>query len=254
MGYDRYAQDWHLLQARQQNNLAHRFLEKPAMQRLIPNKQRAEVLLLGCGSAEEIETLRASDLEIASLRGIDKSAVLIDYAKLNYPEYDFTAQSLEEWAPEQQYDFIYSSLTFHYVADWSQLFTKLREALKLSGELLFSVQHPVKWGSATTRSKAANKFILGYEKQKTTAGFTVWGDYLTAREIHDTLFGKIPITHYHKPISEMINIFIRSGFEIVQMVEPLPSLESKQSHPDFYETYSKIPLFVLFQLRKKLTS
>ena len=250
MGYDKYAQDWHLLQAKQQNNLAHRFLEKPAMQRLLPANKPVEVILLGCGSGEEIETLRSAKVQITSLYGIDNSAGLIDYAKLNYPEYTFATQSLEEWQPKQPYDLIYSSLTFHYVEDWSELFAKLYQALKPQGELLFSVQHPVKWGSATTRSKQANKFLLGYEKQKTTAGFTVWGDYLTPREIHDTLFGKIPITHYHKPISEMVNTFIRSGFEIVQMLEPLPIAESKQTHPDFYKTYAKIPLFVIFKLRR----
>ena len=252
MGYDTYARDWHLLQAKQQNNLAHRYLEKPAMQKLVPKRLGAEVLLLGCGSGEEIETLRAANLDIAYLQGLDQASGLIDYAKLNYPEYTFVSSALEDWVPERTYDLIYSSLTFHYVEEWSKLFAKLSQALKDDGELLFSVQHPVKWGSETTRRKSGNKFLLGYEKQKTTAGFTVWGDYLTPRRVEDVLFGKIPITYYHKPISEMVNIFIRSGFEILTMVEPLPLPGTKKSHPDFYETYSKIPLFLIFKLRKKL--
>ena len=252
MSYNSYAQDWHLRQQQKQNNLAHRFLEKPAMQSLLLDTQReSEVVLLGCGSGEEIGIFEEINFPIKTLSGIDKSFELIKYAKATYPHYNFQAQALEEWLPIQGYDLIYSSLTFHYVADWDSLFTKLYRALKQEGELIFSIHHPIKWGSATSRNRQRNRFLLGYEKQKNTSEFTVWGDYLTSREINDTLFGKIPITHYHRPIPEMVTIFLRTGFKITAMLEPLPSPESEKTYPDFYQTYSKIPLFLIFKLQKK---
>jgi SAM-dependent methyltransferase len=249
MSYDKFAQDWHLLQSNSKNNLAHKFLEKPAMKKLIPKIKNAEVFLLGCGSGEEIEIF---DKELNyQFYGIDKSLPLIEYAQINYPQHNFEAISLEDWQSTKQYDIVYSSLTFHYIEDWNQLLTKIYNSLKPGGQLIFSTHHPIKWGSSTARSKITNKYVLGYEKNKMTSEFTIWGDYLNSRQIDDTLFGKIPITHFHKPISEMINCFIQNKFNIIKMVEPKPIIETKKSHPDFYESYSKIPLFVIFKLEKR---
>lgn len=250
MSYNKFAKDWHLLQSNNKNNFSHKLLEKPAIKDLLPNNiQDGNVLLLGCGSGEEIEIFDKDKYKY--FLGIDNSETLIEYAKYNYPKYDFEVGDLNEWSSKNKFDVIFSSLTFHYINDWDSMFKRILPSLKENGEIIFSCHHPIKWGGETKRSKNINKFILGYEKIKTTSDFKVYGDYLNAREIHDKLFGKIDITHYHKPISMMVDIFIKNNLEIIKMVEPKPIIESKTSNPDFYETYSKIPLFVLFKLRKK---
>ena len=253
MSWDSYAEEWHILQAKNKNNFAHKYLEKPAMKKLLPkNMQDGNVLLLGCGSGEEIELFESgSNL---TFMGLDSSKLLIEYAATNYPQHKFEVQDLASWQPDEslQYDFVYSSLTFHYIENWNLLFSKIYKSLKAGGEVLFSLHHPIKWGSKTIRTKEYNKFVLGYKKSKNGSVDSFYGDYLNPRAIEDILFGKINITHYHKPISKMVEISVSSGFTVEAVVEPLPVEESKIVNPSFYNTYSKIPLFLIFKIRKNL--
>jgi hypothetical protein len=41
-----------------------------------------------------------------------------------------------------------------------------------------------------------------------------------------------------------------SGFTVTNLLEPKPTIESKTKKPDFYEVYSKIPLFIIWELEK----
>jgi SAM-dependent methyltransferase len=248
MSYDKYAREWHKLQAETKNNLSHKYLEKPAIKSLLPAQFRGNILLVGCGSGEEISQFEG--WENTNFYGIDSSEGLVYFAKNNYPEYKFFCDKIEDWETDIKFDFIYSSLTFHYIEDWNKLFTKLHRFLNHGGEILFSMHHPIKWCSETIRNSDKNSFILGYEKEKKTGSYKIYGDYLNPREINDRLFGKIDIKYYHKPFSEIVNTIHQNNFKITEVVEPKPIGESKLSNPDFYETYSKIPLFMIFKLKK----
>jgi len=260
MNYSDYSAQWSSKRSSNQH-FAHDFLEKPAIYSLLPNLEGLSVLCLGCGSGEECEELYQRGA--TRVVGIDNAEGLIDWAKNSYPHLEFeVADMLNLHYPQASFDLVFSSLAFHYIENWDNLFATIRNVLKPGGSCIFSTHHPIKWGSQSIKNKEYTQFLMGYKKiksphlssqstNKITQNYTIFGDYLTKRPINETLFGNLEITHYHRPISDMINTFLNAGFSINSMLEPLPVSESASAKPDFYEVHSRIPLFVLFSLRLK---
>ena len=268
MNYDQNYKHWDSLSNSGKKHIAHFYLEKPAIFSIsklaIENTQHKikNILFLGCGSGGEINQFLETFpnlKDVENIIGIDNSFELIKIAKDNYPKYNFFYGDLENLDQvigsfcrefNIKFDFIFSSLTLHYIEDWLDLFVQIKKLSKKKSPFVFSTHHPVKWGSESQKNKEITQFKMGYKKNKTNnqIEYEIYGDYLTPRAVSETLFGKIDIIHYHKPIGEMINVFIESGLEIKKVLEPLPILAAKSEKPDFWAVHSKIPLFILFWL------
>lgn len=220
------------------------------MKAKLPVLKGQKVLVLGCGSGEELpEIIKLNPTKIVAM---DSSSELIETAKFNFSDVQFLVSKLEDLEFEaQSFDYIYSSLTFHYIKDWQNLFKKLENWLTPGGKILFSTHHPIKWGAATTKNTEFNEFILGYKKhKKDSSKYQIFGDYLNFQEINYKLFNKLDIVYYNRPISQMFSEIRKSGLQVIDFIEPKPMHESKTIKPDFYETYSKIPLFLIFEVMK----
>jgi SAM-dependent methyltransferase len=254
VSYDNYSDQWQN-KRKSGRHYAHDFLEKPAIYSYLDNLKGKRVLCLGCGSGEECDNLVQKSAK--KVVGVDSSKYLIEAAKFSYsnPKMEFLCSKIEDLDfDENSFDLIFSSLTLHYVENWEVLFKKLNRWLTKDGKIVFSTHHPLKWGSLTTRSKDFNKFVMGYQKSKTVDyKDEIFGDYHTFRPIKDKLFGELQVVYYHRSISRMIREIITGGFKILDFNEPLPIQESQKLKPDFYEVYSKIPLFAIFYLVKEVS-
>ena len=254
--YNNFAKEW---QSKRKSKVhyAHDYLEKPAMQELMIDVKGLKVLVLGSGSGEECFDILEKGASMVV--GIDASSELVkiasdmaEFKDLDLEKIEFHCQKIEDLNLKiKDFDYVYSSLTLHYVEDWVTSLEHIQTFIKPGTKMLFSAHHPIKWGALTTRNSDENSFILGYRKSKIReTDYTVWGDYLTPRPVNDLLFGKIEITHFHKPISMMFQQIQRSGMAILQIQEPLPSKISQREKFDFYEVYTRIPLFVIFEIQK----
>jgi SAM-dependent methyltransferase len=242
--------DYWIKQQKSQKHLSYIYLEKPAMYSLLPNLEGKKVLCIGCGSGEECGYIKKQGALVEVL-GIDNAPGLIEAAKYTYPDCQFEVMDLTRLDfADGSFDFVYSSLAIHYAKDWKAVFTKVNKILKENGEFLFSVHHPIKWGAHTERSSDQNSFLMGYSKNKKTGGYQIYGDYLNSREIEDKLFNKINIKYWHYSISDILRQFRSAGFILEDMVEPKPLESVRNTHPDFWEVYSKIPIFLIFRLKK----
>ncbi len=247
--YDKHANQYASLQ-QSGKHIAHDFLEKPAMYRNLPDIKGKKVLCIGSASGEECEYL---SLLGAVVVGIDASEGLVKIARYTYPEITFEVMNMEKLNfADNEFDVVFSSLTFHYSDNILRVLQEVKRVLKDGGECLFSMQHPVKWGALAERSKSHNSFTLGYKKHKLVENsYEIYGDYLTQRFVNDTLFGTIHIKHYHRPISAIIQDILVADLELVQFLEPQPTKECKKLYPDFYDVHSKIPLFMIFKVKKR---
>lgn len=248
--YSKYAKNWSKKRKSGQH-FSHDFLEKPAMQAKLPQVLKDQkVLCIGCGDGSECDLLWQKG---AVITGIDSSLELIVEAKKNYPDLKFLTMKAEEMNFEEStFDFVYSSLVLHYLADWKRFFEDLKKILKPKGRFLFSVHHPIKWSSQTFRSKEFNQFLLGYQKsKKNPSNYQIYGDYLNFHQIKDTLFGKLEITYFHRSFEQIFAEINSSKFKILDVLEPKPIESSKSIKPDFYETYSKIPLFLILEIQNQ---
>ncbi|MFA5048094.1 MAG: class I SAM-dependent methyltransferase [Patescibacteria group bacterium] len=246
--YDSYALKW-AGNLRSGNNLAHKFLEKPAMYKKLPNLKGKTVLCIGCGTGEECEHLKS--LGAKKVIGIDISPGLIEVAKKSYSDLDFKVMDMEKISfTASSFDLVYSSLTMHYVKSWTKVLSGVKKVLKKNGVFLLSTHHPVKWGAGIDKTKNKSTSLMGYEKYE-SGECRVFGDYLTARKIDDIWFGEFRVSYYHRPLSDIMSDINKSGFYISDFLEPKPLKAAIKKKSNFYKRYMKIPMFMIFELKKR---
>lgn len=248
--YDLHAAQWtqRLLSG---NNHAHSLLEKPAMHAKLPDLAGKRVLAMGCGSGEELALLLDRGARGRDIVGIDLSPELIQTARQAYPDARFDVlpmESLHGFADEE-FDYVYSSLTMHYACDWLPILQQIRRILKPRGRFLFSTHHPVKWGAEVTRGDRADRFMMGYDRP-TDGAPTVHGNYLETRRIDDVWFGNMPVSYYHRPLHAIMADILGSGLLIRAFDEPAPVIGAREKNAGFHAIHSRIPLFMIFDLEK----
>jgi SAM-dependent methyltransferase len=234
-----------------QTHFSHQYLEKPAIFDLFlkNNLNNKKVLCLGCGEGSECQIIK--DAGAKMVLGIDSSQSLIENAKYTFTDINFEVQDIAKLDLTQtDFDFVFSSLCLHYLPDWTAFFRNLKRFVKSGAKMVFSVHHPIKWAGKSTRNKDFNEFKIGYKKnKKNPKEFEIYGDYLNFNELQDTLFGKLKIKFYNRSISQIFQEIQSSGWQINTLIEPKPILKSKKIAPDFYATYSKIPLFLILEIK-----
>ena len=246
--YSNYAEQW-ATRMRSGENIAHEYLEKPAMYKRLPDLKGKSVLAVGCGTGEECEHLKS--LGATKVVGIDVSEGLIEYARKSYPDIEFHVMDMEQIELGEKFDFVYSSLVMHYVESWKKTLSSISAVMKDDATLLFSTHHPATWGAQRTRTDDERTSLLGYKKFKKNHECEVIGDYLNTRKINDVWFGNFDVSYYHRSLESIITDILESGFQVVDFAEPKAIPAVKEKDKVFYEIHDKIPLFMLFALRKK---
>jgi len=239
-------------------SFSHTHIEKPVMYekmaRLAPG---STVLCIGCGSGEECAEV--AEMGTAKVVGTDISAGLIDEAKKGFPDIEFHVAAAEDHAKfaAESFDVIYSSLTMHYVKNWQPVFTDYLRLLKPGGTFLFSTNHPIRWGMDMVRNQGSRvtTMLLGYTAEPDTLQVRIYGDYLNHFTKHDRFMKKIQVTYYNRPFSKMWHDIKNAGFDIIDIVEP-KSVEKDvpERFSGFSKITQKIPYFIIFELKKPLTS
>jgi ubiquinone/menaquinone biosynthesis C-methylase UbiE len=247
--YDKHAEMYaERLRAGRSN--AHKYIEKPAMRAMTSSLKGKNILDLGCGGGEEVMHFVATGAERAV--GVDISEGLIEIAKKYAKKRgEFFAMDMEKLDfPKATFDFVYSSLVLHYVSSWKKTLAQVGKVLKPGGEFLFSVHHPLAWGMEKSRGAHGARIMqLGFTKFSDSAA-EVHGDYLSEREIHDRWFNELEVTYWNRPLSLMLADILASDLQLVAMVEPRPVEDARTKAPAFFEIYQKVPLFVIFKLKK----
>lgn len=247
--YDSYAEDLaKLLRSGEQK--PHALLEKPAMMKLLPDLERKQVLCVGCGTGEECGELLARG---ATVHGFDISEKSVALAQEAFPEADLRTLDMHDLSPydNEQFDFIYSSLTLHYSEQIAVILEQLNRVLKPGGTMQLSVGHPIKWAAECKRDAAdENKkaFLMGYDKYQEPV--KVYGDYLNVTKVTQKPQNYPEITYWNRPISDYMRHFREAGFMLLDFVEPQPVPETKDIDAEYWEIHSKIPQFMIFVLQK----
>lgn len=247
--YNQYTEKW-AEKLRSGKNIAHKYLEKPAMYKKLPDLSSKTVLCVGCGTGEECDYLIKRGAK--KVVGIDISSNLIEYARKSYPRIEFHVMNMEKLEfPDNSFDYIYSSLAMHYVDNWVKPLMEIRRVLKNKGIFLFSTHHPVKWGAEKLREISQKTFLMGYSINKKDKTCKIYGDYLNTRKIEDIWFGDFKVSYYYKSMSSIITDIIKSKFEIIDFIEPKAIDSARKTEKVFWEVHQKIPLFMIFELKNK---
>lgn len=233
----------------EKKGLGHSHLEKPAMYSALGSVRGKIILCLGCGAGEECAHIKS--LGAKKVVGVDISKSLINTAKENFPDIEFQVMDMEKLKfAQSSFDLVYSSLVLHYVKDWTKVLSEVRKVLKKNGTFLFSTHNPIYWSAFKKEDENEKLQILGYKKDNKTKEIEVYGDYLNVRKINDVWFDNFKVTYYHKPFSSIMKDILKSGFKIIDCIEPRPLDSAKRIDLEFWKKASKLPLFVIFKLQK----
>lgn len=212
-------------------------VEQPAMKALLPDLKGKTVLDLGCGYGQNcIEFIEKG---AKSVVGIDISKKMLDIAleenKNEFVRYIHMDMSEIEHL-NQKFDFVYSSLAFHYVEDFKKLLYNIRNLLNDNGVLLFSQEHPYttapKAGPIWTKDELGNKIHYNLS------------DYMYSGKRHFRWFVD-DIEKYHRSISEIFNTIISQGFIIDNVVEPVPDQFCLEKRPDYIDEFHRTTCIII---------
>lgn len=208
------------------------YYERPATISLIPEVRGKRVLDAGCAAGwythfllEKGATVTALDfsprmIEMTKRRVGNKAEII--RADLNNPL---------DFLKDETFEVIVSSLTLHYIKDWTLLLSEFNRILKRNGQLIISVHHPFMDFTVFDRENYFSTELLEDE----------W----------DTNYGKVKVLFYRRPISEIINSIIKAGFIIEKVLEPMPTEQFKISAPEKYDRLTKKPQFLFIRVRKE---
>lgn len=194
-------------------------LEQPAMRKLLPELTDKAVLDLGCGFGENCRGFvslgadRVTGLDISE-KMLDAARERTDSDKITYIHMDMTDIS----RLSETFDFIYSSLAFHYVENFGKLAEDIYSRLNPGGRLMFSQEHPI----ATATVNGSGHY--NYNDNGEAVSYTM-ADYSLSgkRTVHWYVDG---VEKYHRTMGEIITALARAGFRIEEMVEPVPDAEA----------------------------
>lgn len=173
--------------------------ERPAMQKLLKNLRGKRVLDASCATGEYLAYL----LELgAEPVGIDKSQAMLDIARERTGDrVQLVCADLAKPLPGVEsgaFDVVLSSLTLHYIEDWSAPLAEFARVLRPGGQLLVSTHHP-----EMTRPQTEEYFT-------TTRVTDVWR--ISGKE-HLSVF-------FHRPLQAIVNPIIEAGFKLRALIEP----------------------------------
>lgn len=220
------------------NNL----LEQPNFLKLVPDLAEKNVLDLGCGMGDFAYSCVTKGAK--NVLGIDISTKMITVAKKRYQheQIQFQKTALEDMKLESgHFDFISSSLAFHYVADFDALIEKISLALCDEGVLLFSIEHPI-----VTANKGGVDWQ--FDEEGSLLHFAV--DRYQEQGIRTQNWLVNDVVTYHRTFSTIINTLIEHDLQIERVIEPTPTNEALENAPNLQKEFRR-PSFLIIQARKK---
>lgn len=221
---------------------ANDLIEQPAMRKLLPDLGGKSVIDLGCGYGHNcIDFVNKGAKRVV---GIDISEKMLAVAKeesanekIEYHNMSMTNIS----KLGKKFDFIYSSLAFHYVEDFDTFAKDMYSVLNDGGQLLFSQEHPI----ITSTVDGAGHFNKNENGEKVSYTFSNYNQP-GERKIHWYVDGVIK---YHRTFSNIVNALAKTGFVIEAVCEPTPEEWIIEKEPAWKKEYIK-PNFLIIKARK----
>lgn len=227
------------------DNSFNKLLEQPAMRKLIPDVQCKSVLDLGCGFGFNCQEFALAGAK--RVVGIDLSEKMIEEAKATNNADNITYQVMSMVDIDtlnEKFDFVFSSLAFHYIEDFEKLISKIFSVLNNDGVLLFSQEHPI----VTAVKNNGENYVK--KLNGSIKGFLL--NNYADMSIRKEKWFVDGVEKYHRTFSYIINTLIKCGFTIEAIDEPLPSEEALKIRNGLQKEYIK-PTFLIVRAKKNNT-
>ena len=213
--------------------------EWPALRAMLPELAGKRVVDLGCGFGWFARWARSAGA--ADVLGLDLSEAMIARARaettdaaIRYAIADLDTVELAAGA----FDLAYSSLAFHYLADFGRLVRTVHQALVPGGAFVFSIEHPI--------------YMAASHPHWTTDedGRKTWpvNRYAIEGERRTDWFAK-GVVKYHRTVATTLNTLIEAGFALRRLAEFAPSAEQIAAQPSLEEELER-PMMLLVSAQR----
>jgi SAM-dependent methyltransferase len=211
------------------------------LKKMMPDFKGKRVLDLGCGFGWHCRF--AVENGAKSVVGVDISQKMLSKArqKTRSEKIQYICMPIEEIDfPIDSFDIVISSLAFHYVLSFEDVLSKISKCLIKGGDFIFSVEHPI--------FTAQGPQDWYYNKEGSKLHWPV-DQYYTEGSRNAVFLGE-EVIKYHKTLTTYLNGLIKSGFEIIGLVEPKPAENLLNTVPEMLDELRR-PMMLLVSSRKK---
>jgi SAM-dependent methyltransferase len=225
-------------QARRDSGAApNELLEEGAFDDLLGNVHGLDVLDLGCGDARYGR--RLIERGCASYVGVDGSGRMVELAEqaLAGSRGSVRQANIEGLAlPQGTLDVVISRMTLHWLEDLAPTFESIARALRPSGKLVFSVEHPVLTCCAEARVEGQPR------------GHWLVDDYFVTGPRTSRWFG-VTVRKFHRSVEEYFRLLRSAGFRVVDLREAMPSKQQIRDE-DELRRRQRVPLMLLIRAER----
>lgn len=226
-------------QLRQNDTGLNGVLETPALQALLPELAGLNVLDLGCGFGHFARHARSHGAR--SVTGLDVSEkMLAEAARLTQDaQIVYRLGSMEAFSfVGSSFDLVVSSMALHYIADFAAIARQIFGALRVGGQFIFSVEHPV----CTSNPVGWIKESDGLRRCWPLDRYQEEGP----REMTWSVDG---VVKFHRTTETYVNTLIAAGFQLGHLGEPKPLPVALLARPALADELKRPPVLLLAATR-----
>lgn len=191
------------------------------------------VLDAGCAAGEYVAHFLRNGARVTA---VDASAALIAIVNERFGE---TVQAKQHdlllpmpWMPDASMDLVVSSLTMHYLSDWSVPLSEFYRVLKPGGRLVLSTHHPM-----MISTMFADQLSSYFETAIVRDVWKVGG------RKHD-------VWYYHRSFQSILSSLSAAGFHIERMIEPRVTEVPPDVQSKWFKTLQNSPWFMIIESLK----
>lgn len=217
-------------------------LEMPATLELLGNLKGKHLLDFGCGTGIYAKLLTQKGAKVS---GFDISSEMLAMAKKENPSLNLKLGSGYKIPFKEKFDIVQASLVLDHIKDWDKVLKEVYRVLKKDGIFVFSIGNPVSETAKSMKFNGKKYRALGIKN------YFVEGVYYAKWKMGAKKTFKVDVPFYHKTYETIIKTIVRNNFEIVDYKDALPLKKAKELFPEYYERYTKVPVFSVWKLKKR---